>query len=96
VAEFGISRQELAGISSGWRSQAGTITGIQWSAFTNVTGSGSDVLAAVRDCGAPAAEAMRAVGDRFSTLAQKVDTFAANVVAQDGPVGSAIAELPSR
>ncbi len=95
MTEFGISREELAGIGSTWRSSAGTISGLQWSTF-NVAGSGSDVLAAIRACAAPAETATNSIGERYSTLAQKLDTFATNVVAQDGAMGIAIDELPKR
>lgn len=95
MTEFGISREELAGIGSTWQSSAGTISGLQWSTL-NVAGSGSDVLAVIRACSAPAETATNSIGERYSALAQKLDTFATNVVAQDGAMGIAIDELPKR
>lgn len=95
MGEFGISQEELAGIASEWRSSAGMISGLPWSAF-NVGGSGSDVLAAIRACATPADATTNSIGQRYTTLAEKLDTFAANVVAQDDPMGTAIGELPQR
>lgn len=96
MTTFGISPEELAGISSKWRDEAGRISGTQWSAFGQAAGSGSDVLAAIRDSAAPAEQATDSIGERFSTLAQKVDTFGANAVAEDANMGTAIDELPQR
>lgn len=96
MTTFGISPDELAGICSRWRDEAGAISGTQWSAFAQAAGSGSDVLAAIRDSAAPAEQATDSIGNRFATLAQKVDNFSANTVAEDTHIGTAIDELPQR
>jgi hypothetical protein len=45
---------------------------------------------------AKAQDATDSIGNRVSTLAEKVDAFAANVSAQDAAVGGEIYELPER
>jgi hypothetical protein len=96
MPEFGISPIELADISSEWREGGRTITDNKWSAFREATGSGSDVLAAIRDCAEPAAAASYSIGDRLIALGWKVTHFAANTVELDGSTGSAITEMPPR
>jgi hypothetical protein len=96
MTEFGISPEELAGISSTWRDQAYIITRTDWSSFAQASWSGCDVLAATRACAEPAEQATASIGTRFTVLAQKLDTFSADAVAQDGAMGAEIDELPQR
>ena len=96
MTEFGISPAELAGISSTWRNEASKIGDTDWSAFGRATGAGSDVLCAVRQCADPAEQATESIKCRIDTLAQKVDTFAGDAIAQDQAMGTAIDELSPR
>jgi hypothetical protein len=96
VPEFGISPVELAEISQQWREGGRKTAELAWDAFGTAHGSGSEALAAIRDCGDPAAEATASVGDRLKTLADKVTRFAANTVELDQSMGAAINELPAR
>jgi hypothetical protein len=92
---FGISREELAGISRTWHDEGNKVAGTEWTNFYSI-GLGSDVLAAIRDSAGPAQNAAASIGNRLTTLAEKVDAFAANVCAQDATVGGEIYELPER
>lgn len=96
MTQFGISPEELGRLGATWRSEAGKVGDTEWSAFGAAVGSGSDVLAAVRDCASPAEDASDSIAERVRTLAQKVDTFSANAVAEDSKMGAAIDELPPR
>ena len=96
MPEFGISPLELSDISQQWQESGRTTADLTWDAFGKARGSGSAALAAVRDCGEPAAEATASVGDRLKALADKVTRFAANTVELDQSTGAAINELPAR
>lgn len=87
---------ELADISAEWRAGGREIVATEWSSFGEASGSGSDVLAAIRDCGAPAEDASRSIGDRLIALGWKVTHFAANTVELDSSTGAAIDEIPQR
>ncbi|WP_083737257.1 hypothetical protein [Mycobacterium sp. MS1601] len=67
-----------------------------WTAFGEATGSGNDVLAAIRNCADPAEAATTSVSWRLITLAGKVTRFGANTVELDGSTAAAILELPPR
>jgi hypothetical protein len=92
---FGISPEELALISGTWHVEGTKVSGLEWTGF-NVRGAASDVLAAIRDSAGLAQDATDSIGNRVSTLAEKVDAFAADVSAQDAAVGGEIYELPER
>lgn len=96
MPEFGISPIELSDISHQWREGGRSTADLKWDAFGHVQGSGSDVLAAIRDCADPAAEATSSIGERLKTMADKVTRFAANTVELDQSMGAAINELPAR
>lgn len=96
MPEFGISPVELSDISQQWREGGRTAAGLAWDAFGQARGSGSEVLAAVRDCEDPADAASTSIGDRLNTMADKVTRFAANTVDLDQSMGAAINELPPR
>jgi hypothetical protein len=95
MSMFGISRDELAAIGSTWHDQGIRAAGADWRDF-KVRGAGSDVLAAIRDSAGPAQDASASIGNRLTTLADKIDAFAANVCARDATVGGEISELPQR
>ena len=96
MPEFRISPTELSDISQQWRDGGRNIADLKWDAFGQSGGGGSAVLAAVRDCAAPAQLATTSVADRLTTMADKVTRFAANTVDLDQSMGAAINELPPR
>lgn len=94
--EFGVRIEELTRMSKGWRLESEHVRGTSWSAFGDATGSGSDVLSAVKAIESPAVAAMASIAQRFSDLAGMIDTFATNVVAQDDKTAAAITALKPR
>lgn len=93
---LGVSPAELSDITRVWRAQSTIVKDLDWSIMASITGSGSEVLAAVRACAVPVAGAMSSIADRFSTLADKVDRFGTNIVELDSDVSVMINDLPSR
>lgn len=94
--DLGVSTGELAYISSMWRNESSDVNGMSWSSFGDTAGSGSDVLAAVRDIESSAGKAMSSISKRLSDMAGLVDKFSTNVEAQDEQTGAAFTELKPR
>ncbi|MFH5231163.1 hypothetical protein [Antrihabitans spumae] len=93
---YGISPDRLRQISSTWRSEAGEIERLNWSAFSGAEGEGSAALAAVRECADPAGQAVKSIATRFQTMAGLVDTFATNMEAMDDQIAASLDALTPR
>lgn len=93
---FGVRTEELAGISKAWLGETLHINDMPWSAFEDATGAGSEVLAAIRDTASPGIKAMSSIARRLSDMAGLVDTFAANVTAQDEKTATSFDALKPR
>jgi hypothetical protein len=81
--EFGVRTEELAAISKTWLGETLHINDMPWSSFEDASGAGSEVLAAIRDVQSPGIKAMSSIARRFSDMSGLINTFAANVTAQD-------------
>lgn len=94
--EFGVDLDELKGLSSGWRTEAGEIEGLQWGWLADVSGAGSDTLAALRSCAEPARESVSSIAARFTVMAELVDAFASQVDTTDSETAAKLNEMETR
>lgn len=93
---FGVRTEELAAISKTWLGETLHINDMPWSAFEDASGTGSEVLAAIRDTASPGIKAMSSIARRFSDMAGLVDTFSANVTTQDATTAGSFDALKPR
>ncbi|WP_194815456.1 hypothetical protein [Nocardia sp. XZ_19_385] len=95
-AQFGVQPAQLTSISATWRREAGDLTGLVWSALSEVGGEGSAVLAAVRDSADPARQAAVSIASRFTTMAELVDKFAGSIAERDAEIAAEFGKLEAR
>ncbi|MGK8556240.1 hypothetical protein [Nocardia gipuzkoensis] len=86
----------MKNISATWRREADDIGKMPWSAMTEATGDGSDVLALVRGMADPAQQAMTSIATRFTTLADLLDKYSANIQDKDTEISAEIGKLSPR
>lgn len=94
--ELGVRTEELAAISKTWLGETLHINDMPWMSFQDASGSGSEVLSAIRDTASPGIKAMSSIARRFSDMAGLVDTFAGNVAAQDEKTATSFDALKTR
>ncbi|MFD9551205.1 type VII secretion target [Nocardia salmonicida] len=93
---LGVEPDQLKTMATTWRREAGEVDALNWSASAEATGDGSDVLAAVRGLSDPASQAMDSIATRYTTLADLVDKFSADIQAKDVETAGEIGKLGSR
>ncbi|MGW0245351.1 hypothetical protein ACWDYH_01780 [Nocardia goodfellowii] len=93
---FGVRPEQLTNISGIWRREAGDLTGLAWSALSEVGGEGSAVLAAVRDSADPARQAVASIAGRFTAMADLVDRFAGEIAERDAEIATEFGKLAAR
>lgn len=93
---LGIEPDQLKNISTTWRQEADAIEKLEWSALSAATGDGSDVLAAVRDIADPATQALRSIATRFTTMADLIEKYSANVIGKDQEIADEFGKLRPR
>ncbi|MEV0077460.1 hypothetical protein AB0H58_13725 [Nocardia neocaledoniensis] len=96
MSTLGVEPDQLATLATAWRREAGEVAALPWTASGEATGDGSDVLAAARALADPAQQAMTAIATRFTTLADLVDTFSADIQAADSAIADEIGKLSPR
>ncbi|PWV72975.1 hypothetical protein [Nocardia neocaledoniensis] len=96
MSTLGVEPDQLATLATAWRREAGEVAALSWTASGEATGDGSDVLAAARALADPAQQAMTAIATRFTTLADLVDRFSADIQAADGAIADEIGKLSPR
>ncbi|MBF6183220.1 hypothetical protein [Nocardia otitidiscaviarum] len=87
---------ELKKIHATWTQESGDLRKLAWSDFSAVSGEGSDVLCAVRDCADPATKAAESIAARFSAMADVLATFSASMEALDAASAEELRKLVPR
>jgi hypothetical protein len=93
---LGVEPDQLTTMATAWRREAGEVGALSWTTASEATGDGSDVLAAVRGLPDPAAQAMDSIATRYTTLADLVDKFSADIQAGDAATAGEIGKLGTR
>ncbi|MFD3745769.1 hypothetical protein [Nocardia sp. NPDC058633] len=93
---LGVEPDQLTTMAASWRREAGEVGALSWTASSEATGDGSDVLAAVRRLSGPASQAMDSIATRYTTLADLVDRFSADIQAKDVETADEIGKLGTR
>ncbi|MFF2087007.1 hypothetical protein ACFVVM_24805 [Nocardia sp. NPDC058176] len=93
---LGVEPEQLTVMAGTWRQEGDEVGGLAWSTMSEVTGDGSAVLTTVRALAEPAEQAMTSIADRYATLADLVDRFAADIQAKDTEIAGAIDKLSDR
>ncbi|WP_454196416.1 hypothetical protein [Nocardia sp. Marseille-Q1738] len=93
---LGVTPDQLKNISATWRREGEEIGKMSWSAMAEATGAGSDVLALVRGMADPAQQAMTSIATRFTTLADLLDKYSANIQDKDAEIATEIGKLSPR
>ncbi|MFE6924761.1 type VII secretion target [Nocardia sp. NPDC057663] len=96
MSTLGVEPDQLKSLATTWRQEADEVGALPWSAMGEATGDGSDVLAAVRAMADPAQQAMSSIATRFTTLADLVDKFSADIQAKDAEIAGEIGKLSTR
>jgi hypothetical protein len=90
---LGVEPDQLTTMATAWRREAAEVDALSWTAASEATGDGSDVLAAVRGLSDPASQAMDSIATRYTTLAELVDKFSADIRAADAETADEIGKL---
>ncbi|MFC9476453.1 type VII secretion target [Nocardia sp. NPDC056952] len=93
---LGVEPDQLTTMATTWRREAAEVDALSWTAASEATGVGSDVLAAVRGLSDPASQAMDSIATRYTTLADLVDKFSADIQAKDAETAGDIGKLGPR
>ncbi|MFE3318200.1 type VII secretion target [Nocardia sp. NPDC059195] len=93
---LGVEPDQLKTMAAAWRREAGEVDALSWATAGEATGDGSDVLAAVRGLADPASQAMDSIATRYTTLADLVDKFSADIQAKDAETAGEIGKLGTR
>ncbi|MEU4649257.1 type VII secretion target [Nocardia fluminea] len=93
---LGVEPDQLKTMATAWRREADEVGALSWATASEATGDGSDVLAAVRGLPDPAAQAMDSIATRYTTLADLVDKFSADIRARDAETAGEIGKLGTR
>lgn len=93
---LGVEPDQLTTMATTWRREAAEVDALSWTAASEATGDGSDVLAAVRGLSDPASQAMDSIATRYTTLADLVDKFSADIQAKDAETAGDIGKLGPR
>ncbi|MFD4460165.1 type VII secretion target [Nocardia sp. NPDC058480] len=93
---LGVEPDQLKTMATAWRREAGEVDALSWATAGEATGDGSDVLAAVRGLADPASQAMDSIATRYTTLADLVDRFSADIQAKDAETAGEIGKLGTR
>ncbi|MFC9664307.1 type VII secretion target [Nocardia sp. NPDC127606] len=93
---LGVEPDQLRTMATTWRREAAEVDALSWAAASEATGDGSDVLAAVRGLSDPASQAMDSIATRYTTLADLVDKFSADIQAKDAETAGEIGKLGTR
>ncbi|MDO3648571.1 hypothetical protein [Nocardia mangyaensis] len=95
-ATLGVEPEQLTVMARTWRQEGDEVGALAWSTLSEATGEGSEVLTAVRALAEPAERAMSSIADRYATLADLVDRFAADIHAKDAQIAGEIDKLSDR
>ncbi|MFD8099530.1 hypothetical protein ACFV24_08340 [Nocardia fluminea] len=93
---LGVEPDQLQTMATAWRREADEVGALSWATASEATGDGSDVLAAVRGLPDPASQAMDSIATRYTTLADLVDKFSADIRARDAETAGEIGKLGTR
>ncbi|MFC6013305.1 type VII secretion target [Nocardia lasii] len=93
---LGVEPDQLTTIATTWRREGAEVEALSWAAMGEAGGVGSEVLAAVRELADPARQAMTSIAERYSTLADLVDRFSADIQATDAAIAGEISKLGAR
>ncbi|MFE7719842.1 hypothetical protein ACFU44_12470 [Nocardia rhizosphaerihabitans] len=96
MSTLGVEPDQLNSLATTWRQESDEVGKLAWPAMGEATGDGSDVLAAVRAMADPAQQAMSSIATRFTTLADLVDKFSADIQAKDAEIAGEIGKLSDR
>ncbi|MFD6392026.1 type VII secretion target [Nocardia sp. NPDC060259] len=96
MSTLGVEPDQLKSLATTWRQESDEVGTLPWSAMGEATGDGSDALAAVRAMADPAQQAMSSIATRFTTLADLVDKFSADIQAKDAEIAGEIGKLSAR
>lgn len=94
--QFGVDSDEISGVSTAWSSAAETIGGLSFSPVAEVVGTGSDTLAAARQCGVPATDAIKSISTRIASMASSVSAFSKNTDTTDSSSADQLNNLTPR
>ncbi|MFE3545810.1 hypothetical protein ACFXK0_22850 [Nocardia sp. NPDC059177] len=93
---LGVEPDQLKTMATAWRGESDEVERLAWSALSEATGEGSEVLATVRALADPAGQAMTSIADRYTDLADLVDRFSADIQAGDAAIAAEIDKLTAR
>lgn len=93
---LGVEPDQLTTMATTWRREAAEVDALSWTAASEASGDGSDVLAAVRGLSDPATQAMDSIAARYTTLADLVDKFSADIQTRDTEIAGEIGKLGTR
>ncbi|MBD0324596.1 MAG: hypothetical protein ICV72_14610 [Aldersonia sp.] len=96
VSEFEANPDSLRELAATWQASSEPVRAFDWAALAAIAGEGSDVLVAVRDCGAAGSAALESVAERIVTMAALIARFAGDVEANDAQAAAAIDALTPR
>ncbi|MET9214409.1 MULTISPECIES: type VII secretion target [unclassified Nocardia] len=96
MSTLGVEPDQLKSLATTWRQEADAVGTLAWSAMGEATGDGSDVLATVRAMTDPAQQAMSSISTRYTTLADLIDKFSADIQAKDAEIAGEIGKLGPR
>lgn len=96
MSTLGVEPDQLTALATTWRQEADEVGKLAWTAMSEATGDGSDVLATVRGLADPAQLAMSSISTRYTTLASLIDKFSADIQAKDAEIADEIGKLGSR
>lgn len=96
MSTLGVEPDQLKTLATTWRQEADGVGTLPWTAMSEATGEGSEVLAVARALADPAQQAMSSITTRLTTLAGLVDKFSADIQAKDGEIAGEIGKLQAR
>lgn len=93
---FLISPAEVRGIAATWQHEGAVVSGFDFTALSTVTGEGSRTIAALKGTEEPAKSATDAIGERLTTLGEKLQSFTVTTTENDKASADQFARLRAR